>query len=283
MKCNLIIPGFAKCGTSSLHEYLDLHPEICMSRIKEPHYFAINAQYARGPEWHDSLFKHKDELTKWFGESSTLYAVWEPALRRIKKSIINPKFIILLRDPVQRLISHYKWMCALGLENQSLKEAISSEQRDQPDPENSRQGCYPWYLRTSNYSYFCELILEMFGRSNVLIVLSEELNSNPKVTLERSFNFLGVQPFDIQQIIVSNVTKDVKAQRYFGMKALVDHIPTCIRNRLDPSGRLRASLKRALGSRTLKEKPIELSHIEYIKELLAKDSAYYIQFQDANS
>lgn len=79
MKCNLVVAGFAKCGTTSLHKYLDLHPRICMSSRKEPHYFSLKAAYAKGSGWYDSLFDHSTAESTLFGESSTSYSTWEPA------------------------------------------------------------------------------------------------------------------------------------------------------------------------------------------------------------
>src|SRR5205809_6736903 len=115
-RCNLIIPGFGKSGTASLHSYLALHPDICMSEPKEPGFFAISEAWRRGPEWYDTFFDDDGKPRCWYGESSTIYSIWEPALKRIKESLHSPKFIVLLRDPVQRLISHYKWYWAYGWE-----------------------------------------------------------------------------------------------------------------------------------------------------------------------
>ena len=74
--CNLVVPGAAKSGTSSLHEALNKHPEICMSEIKEPHYFCRLGKYAQGSSYHNSLFT-AEETAKFFGESSTAPPIWK--------------------------------------------------------------------------------------------------------------------------------------------------------------------------------------------------------------
>ena len=55
-RCNLIVPGFPKSGTSSLHDYLNLHPDICMSSPKECHFFAIENRYENGCKFHNKIF-----------------------------------------------------------------------------------------------------------------------------------------------------------------------------------------------------------------------------------
>ena len=83
-KCNLVVPGFAKSGTSSLHDYLNLHPDICMSSPKECHFFAINNKYENGCEFHNKIFSYSSDKALFYGESSTIHSLWEPALKRIK-------------------------------------------------------------------------------------------------------------------------------------------------------------------------------------------------------
>jgi hypothetical protein len=67
VKCNLIVPGFGKSGTSSLHEYLALHPDICMSNPKETN-FHIRANWQRGEDWYNSLFRDEGRARLWDGE-----------------------------------------------------------------------------------------------------------------------------------------------------------------------------------------------------------------------
>src|SRR5437764_6469248 len=128
-KCNLIILGFPKSGTSSLHEYLALHPDICMSREKEPQFFSISTQWERGFAWYDSLFEDEGRPRRWYGESSQSYSGWEPALQRIKAYLEEPRFIVLLRHPVDRLISHYRWLWAMDLESRPILKAVQEENK----------------------------------------------------------------------------------------------------------------------------------------------------------
>jgi hypothetical protein len=196
MKCNLVVAGFGKSGTSSLHQYLDLHPDIRMSSEKEPHFFSKSKKRARGEEWYDSLFDGARDETV-FGESSTTYSAWEPALVRIKQELSDPKIILLLRDPLERLLSHYRWMVAIGLEKLPLAQALEAEKRSPVSPEIHRRGCYPWYRRGSHYSHFVPLIQMIFGPEKVLLIRTEDLARNPRALLDECFRFLELRPFDI--------------------------------------------------------------------------------------
>lgn len=232
MKCNLILAGFAKCGTSSLHEYLDMHPQICMSLKKEPHYFSTKRASVMGEGWYDSLFDHAPDSVRFYGESSTSYAVWEPSLVRIKQEIRNPKIILILRDPLERLLSHYRWMYALGKETLSLDAALRAEQRSVVSPDVHQGGCYPWYRRTSNYSYFVPLAELIFGRDNVLVLKSEELAKSPQEVLDRCFHFLELQTFALKDQIQSNATADKRVGRFPMLSRILQPIPEIVKNPL---------------------------------------------------
>ena len=100
--CNLVIPGAAKSGTSSLHDLLDQHPEVNMSKPKEPQHFSFEDLYMRGAVAHNSLFRN-DKKYRYHGESSQCYMIHHVAMKRIKDSLSCPKIIIILRHPVDRL------------------------------------------------------------------------------------------------------------------------------------------------------------------------------------
>lgn len=189
-KCNLVIPGVAKSGTSSLHSYLDTHPEVCMSSIKEPHHFSIDAKWNKGATFHNALFNHCTKDASIFGESSTTYFIAEAALKRISSRLHAPKIIIVLREPVSRAISHYKWLYALGLENRSLLDAMRSGYDF--DPNRSIDGNYMGYLEFSSYIKWVPKWQREFGSENVLLLDSKDLRHNTTESLDKCTRFLGV-------------------------------------------------------------------------------------------
>ena len=179
-KCNLVLAGFPKCGTSSLHEYLAIHPRISMSKLKEPHYFSIENNWNLGPDFHNSLFEANEKSDAvYFGESSTTYGLSDVALKRIKDQLHEPKIIFIVRDPVERVISHYRWMYALALEERSVLNALE-EDGFGFDPNSSIRGNFKSDLQFSAYSKYIPLWQEEFGEDNVIILFTDELAKKPE-------------------------------------------------------------------------------------------------------
>lgn len=217
-KCNLIIAGVGKSGTSSLHSYLEAHPNFCMSEPKEPHYFSIDAEWKRGAKYHNGLFQEKPSATI-FGESSTTYFSSETAMRRIKCVLGNPKIIIVLRDPVGRVISHYRWVCSLGLEKRPFLQAIN-ESGYNFDPNVSIEGrCYMSYLEFSLYSKWVPKLQEIFGIENVLILRTDDLKSHPKLIVDKCCEFLGVEKMPLVLPEEKNRTEDIVIQSQYSFLA----------------------------------------------------------------
>ncbi|MCI5221273.1 MAG: hypothetical protein D3924_00970 [Candidatus Electrothrix sp. AR4] len=262
-KCNLIVPGFAKSGTSSLHEYLDLHPDICMSRPKELHFFAIDKLYDNGAKFHNKIFRHCcGDGVRYFGTSSTLHSIWEPALKRISRDLDNPKIILVLRHPLERLLSHYNWLWALTLENRPLLEAVITEQKNGFHPDRSLRGNYACYLLASNYSYWCPKITSIFGEKNVYFLDSEELFQKKEKTMEKCFDFLGLEKIKISTEIHKNKTDVKRLQRTTGLqllKLINSTIPASVKKKYDPDKKIKGSILaycyKILGTKKAKFKP----------------------------
>src|SRR5450432_1398160 len=107
---NLIIIGAAKSGSTSLHRYLSIHPEIFMSKEKEIRFFDTREKYGRfnrGVDWYRSHFPVDKPIR---GEASPQYALF-PKLpdvpQHISDTLGTPKIIYIVRDPVERLLSDY--------------------------------------------------------------------------------------------------------------------------------------------------------------------------------
>jgi len=253
-----------------------------MSSVKEPHFFAFKDRYRNGSETHNQLFDHGSSQESFFGESSTMYAVWEPAQLRLLQSLQEPKIILMLREPLERLLSHYRWMFALGLENLSLLDALKAEKSAPILPELSRKGCYPWYYRHSNYSYFCELIKSLFGEDRVMFLRAKDLRAHPQQVLDECFRFLGLDPIVIKESIERNRTSEKTVQREFGLDRLLKPIPPAWRNTFDPNRKVRDRVKRLFGEKKRIAPNPTLSELESIRELLDEDVLYYNSLWEGN-
>jgi hypothetical protein len=178
---NLIIIGGLKCGTTSLHHYLNLHPEIAMSRPKELNFFVAELNWPLGRDWYAG---HFDPAAPVRGESSPHYTN-RPSFGGVPERMrdligAHARLIYVVRDPIDRMLSHYLHNVGGGYDDRPLAEALS-------DPESS-------YVARSAYFFQLEPYIEAFGAERIEIVGREELKADRPGTMRRAFEFLGVDP-----------------------------------------------------------------------------------------
>ena len=195
--CNLVMPGAAKSGTSTLHDVLDQHPAIRMSRPKEPQFFSFDENFAAGPEAHNALFGTPEERAgaTVFGESSQSYMVHEQALERIRASLTDPKIILVLREPVARLISQYRWNYKRAAETAPLMRAVCERGEDvgyRWDDDLKMRRENGGYVAFSRYTRWVPMWREAFGAENVLLLRTEDMAADLQRTASRCFAFLGL-------------------------------------------------------------------------------------------
>lgn len=185
---NFIICGMKKAATTSLYEYMQQHPDIYMSPIKETKYFLydpsdpffVNAPLSKYPirtqDEYLALFngvKHEHAI----GEASPSYVLSDRARRQIVATIPNVKCIFSLRNPVDRLYSSYQMDVRSGVTDVSFDKFVKEE---------------PGRLRQFEYSHLIRPWIEEFDRHNLYFVLFEKLRSSPIEELSQVFGFLGV-------------------------------------------------------------------------------------------
>jgi hypothetical protein len=185
---NLFVIGAAKAGTTSLHYYLDQHPQIQMSANKEPNFFGgpdNGIPYPPGRverlSDYERLFDAGVEMR---GEASTDYTTNPRRLgvpERIGELVPDARFVYVVRDPIARTISHYQMRVAFLGERRTLQEALG----DLSDP------CSP-YTCASLYASQLELYLRRFRDDCVLVVDQADLLAARRETLREIFAFLGV-------------------------------------------------------------------------------------------
>src|SRR5215211_135725 len=179
---NFFVIGAAKCGTTSLHEYLKLHPEIEMSARKELQVFTRD-DWREKLAWYVGQFTGSTPLR---GESSPAYTMFpflpSPAAR-IHELVRDARLIYLVRDPVERALAHYVEWFALGLEDRSIEEALA----DVESPRNP-------YMCASRYATQLECYLRRFDPAQILVIDREELLERRAAVLREVFRFLGVDP-----------------------------------------------------------------------------------------
>jgi len=193
------IVGAPKAGTTSLHHYLEQHPEIQMSAVKEPSFFAPSsdpltegARVARRDDY-EALY---DPAMTVRGDASPSYAMYplrQGVPDRIKELVPDAKLVYVVRDPIERTISHYHQLVATSGERRPLEEALG----DLGDP---RSPC----VCASLYALQLELYLRRFTQDQVLVIDQADLLMQRRPTLKKVFEFLEVdssfesQQFDIE-------------------------------------------------------------------------------------
>ena len=164
---NLIVIGAAKCATNSLHSYLDAHPDIRMSTVKEPNFF-------QDPDHLDRLGHYAEQFVGGAaiaGESSTVYTKY-PSVPGVPESMFDlvprARLIYIVRDPVERALSAFVEAKSHGNEPREVEEAFASLD----DAVNS-------YTAGSKYALQMSRYLLHFGREQLLILDKDELSAHP--------------------------------------------------------------------------------------------------------
>ena len=108
MRVDFLVPGFSKCGTTSLCSHLAKHPEVFIPEAKEPCFFAYN--FEKGWQWYETFFKDAG-AARIFGEGSTFYTAAEFEARtceRLFRHFPDVRLIFVARDPIARIESSYR-------------------------------------------------------------------------------------------------------------------------------------------------------------------------------
>jgi len=177
---NLIVIGAQKCGTSALHFYLSLHPEISMSQPKELNFFAKRALWERGTDWYSRQFELASRVR---GESSPNYAAFPKfpdVPERMASVVPNARIIYLVRDPLERIAAQWVHNYAKRRERGDLRTTLLHARAS--------------YVARSRYYYQIQQYLTHFDIEQILVLDSHDLRHRRLFTLRRVFEFAGVDP-----------------------------------------------------------------------------------------
>jgi hypothetical protein len=209
-----LVIGAPKAGTTSLFEYIRLHPQIHMPAEKEVYFFNIDRNYRRGLAWYlNTVLRHAPPGSV-CGEATTEYMSGapytddesDPALgsidraaleevipRRIKQALPEVKLICVLRDPVKRAYSHYRMMVLSRVESRSFEETVD-QLIDPVALERTRvaRTRTNGYIVNGEYARLLAGFLRVFPREQLEVIFSDELAERPAETLANLFEFVGV-------------------------------------------------------------------------------------------
>jgi len=213
----VIIGGTTKAGTTSLFNYLKDHPEICPSTYKETRFF-INKNYpikiptnfhiSNGIEEYENFFKHcKDDKIRMEATPDYLYS--ENTAKWIYENLPNSKIIFILRNPIDRLISWYRF----AKQNNFLNKDVSFEDYINMQIKNNKKDKqYLLALEQGKYSKYLQSYIDLFGEDRILVIQFEDLTKNPLSTMKKISNFIGIDPnfYNNYNFEVFNKTVDLK-------------------------------------------------------------------------
>ena len=221
MQPNFFIVGAPKAGTTSLYHYLDQHPQVYMSPIKEPNYFASEVRaenfdaehqeriardleeqrrYLEGPmsekrfgalglEWDDylKLFRNaRDE--KAIGEASVCYLWSESAAANIFQKIPDARILMILRDPAERAFSQNMQWVTKGVIRHSFREQVDQSLRNSG---GKFELMHP-FLEMGLYHEQVKRYLDLFPLENVRILFYDDYRDDAPGVIADVLRFLGV-------------------------------------------------------------------------------------------
>ncbi len=176
---DFMIIGAMKSGTTTLGQILSMHPEICFSREKEPHYFSKSSNWEKNIEEYKTLYNPtKNQIC---GEASTTYTCYPEFNKDIWQVLydFNPKLklIYIMRDPIERIISHYMHNYLRGYTSESFEKIVFKQST---------------YINRTRYYLQIKPYIQLFGQEQVLLLTFEEFIANKKIILNKIANFLEI-------------------------------------------------------------------------------------------
>jgi hypothetical protein len=190
---NFLVVGAMKSGTTALYYYLEQHPQIYMSPVKEPNFFCFEGQKNADAnsitdiETYRSLFKGVSK-EKAFGEASHCYLSEPGALKRIKHHVPEARFIAIIRNPVDRAYSHFLHVVRNSIEPiTDFAQALREEETGA-----SRERAFQNYIGIGLYYGQLKRYFDTFGRDRTKVYLYEDLSNAPVDALQDAFRFLEV-------------------------------------------------------------------------------------------
>lgn len=205
---SFLIIGAQRSGTTSLFNYLVQHPDVVPPFGKEIHYFDLH--YDRGLNWYRGRFPYAHRLRRGALtlDASPYYLLHPLAPERAARLLPGVKLVALLRNPVERALSHYQHEVRDGRESLSFPAAIDrederlsgEEERLRSDPAYYSFNFHRYsYLRRGVYVEQLRRWVQHFPRSQLLVLQSERLFRDPVAVTAAVHGFLGLRPHRLER------------------------------------------------------------------------------------
>jgi hypothetical protein len=230
---DFLLIGTKRGGTTSLYRQLETHeaylPLFPSARrlpmrenMKGVHFFDTHHHY--GSAWYRSHFpsqraraaRERAVGAAFTGDASPYYLFHPLAAERAAALVPDAKLVVLLRDPIERTISHWAEQTRNGVETLSLADALAAEPTRMGDAgerlaagrlRTSHAHEQQSYASQSEYAASLERWIRRFGRDRLLVLFSEEYYADPLASLRQVTDFLGVAPHGEVDLSVRNAAQ----------------------------------------------------------------------------
>ncbi len=219
----LIIGGTTKAGTSSLYFYLADHPQVCAANIKETRFYFNREHYtlpvryslADGLDKYEAYFTHCRER-KLRVEATPDYLYSPESARWIRETLPQVKLIFILRDPIERLVSWYRFARQQRLLPDSITFAGYVERQLESEGASVRSMEQQWRtLEQGRYAYYLQPYLEIYDQDSLLILQYESLKEDSAGLLARVAQFAGIDPafYEMYSFQIHNKSQVMRSNR----------------------------------------------------------------------
>jgi len=198
-KPNFFIVGAPKCGTTALYEYLRPHPNIFLSEVKEPHFFARDlGTYPRikTSKEYAGIFTESTEEHLMVGEASVYYLRSSVAIPSIREFNPDARIIAMFRNPVEMVYSLHSQLVYVSEETESDFETAwrlqERRSRGIDLPPSIRSPLLVQYAQVGQFGTQTQRLLSSFPRAQVKLILYDDFAASPQRVYDEVIGFLGI-------------------------------------------------------------------------------------------
>ena len=214
---NFFIVGAAKAGTTAMHRYLDRHPDVYMSAVKEPSYFApemrLSTPWATDLDRYLELFSPGAER-RIRGESTPAYLYCPASAQRLRDFAPDARILIVLRNPLDAVQSVHTEARKFGVEpERTFPAALRASDAGRPELEARPGGLWLRYRDVVRYAEQVERYLTAFPPEQVHIAFYDDLVREPASVYAAVLDFLGLDPLELATFPAVNPARRVRSLR----------------------------------------------------------------------
>jgi Sulfotransferase domain len=215
---NVFIVGAPKSGTTALYSYLRRHPEIFMSKLKEPQFFAADIcgdqRAVRTLSEYLALFR--EARAPVIGEASTCYLGSSSAARHIREFCRPARIIAMLRNPIEVMYAEHSERLFDGVEHiADFSSALDSNEKRKWRSGRFKCQCVirPSYRELTRFSDQIKRFINRFARQNICIIIYDDFAKDPALTYKKVLSFLQVSPNHQCAFDVIHANRQIRSER----------------------------------------------------------------------